>query len=337
MVRSFSTDLVPVSDRADAWLCNAKQICGECRFDFPRQSSFHGSIERRSLAGLELTRFSCSPVSFAKRPVVASSSPDRACVIITQLQGSQQYSQHGAIALLNQHDTTLIDSGLPWTSQSAARSSRLYLRVPRWLVLERLGAASLPSLPVISGQTGLGATLSRLAISLYEEAEIMTAQQGSAAIDAYLTILAGLMGTVGMPALPRQQHFDLRSKVEDFIEAHLPEPTLGPSEVAASAGISVRHLHRLFANRGCTVAEWIRQRRLDRCRADLADVRFSQRSITDIAFFWGFSDSAHFSHCFKQSFGTSPREFRLRTRYDDPRSNSSFPSLLSPARRTHPN
>jgi AraC-like DNA-binding protein len=102
----------------------------------------------------------------------------------------------------------------------------------------------------------------------------------------------------------------LRPRIEYFIDSHLPDASLSPALIAAATGISVRHLHRIFAARGCTVTEWIRERRLERCRTDLADPALRDRYITDIAFFWGFSDSAHFSHCFRQAFGVSPREFR---------------------------
>jgi AraC-like DNA-binding protein len=102
----------------------------------------------------------------------------------------------------------------------------------------------------------------------------------------------------------------LRPRVEYFIETHLQEPTLCPAIIAAAAGISVRHLHRLFAAKSCTVAEWIRERRLERCRTDLSDPHLGERHLTDIALGWGFSDSAHFSHSFKQEFAVSPREFR---------------------------
>jgi len=113
MSQSFSTDLVPVSDRLEAWLCNAKPICGDCRFHFPRRLPFHGSIERRTLAGLDLTRFASTPVSFAKFPIVAGNSADRSCIVITQLEGMRQYCQSGVMALLTAGDTTLIDSGRP--------------------------------------------------------------------------------------------------------------------------------------------------------------------------------------------------------------------------------
>ncbi|PYT73822.1 MAG: hypothetical protein DMG39_05320 [Acidobacteria bacterium] len=34
--KKFSTDLVPVSDRLEAWRCNAQKICGDSRFQFPK-------------------------------------------------------------------------------------------------------------------------------------------------------------------------------------------------------------------------------------------------------------------------------------------------------------
>ncbi len=79
MSQSFSTDLVPISDRLEAWLWNAKPTCGDCRFHFPRRLPFHGSIERRTLAGIDLTRFASTPVSFAKFPMVAGDSEDWRC------------------------------------------------------------------------------------------------------------------------------------------------------------------------------------------------------------------------------------------------------------------
>ncbi len=63
---------------------------------------------------------------------------------------------------------------------------------------------------------------------------------------------------------------------------------------------------------GDTVAAAIRRFRLDRCREELEDRRQRARSITEIAFRWGFNDSAHFSRVFKARFGMSPRAVRRR-------------------------
>jgi transcriptional regulator GlxA family with amidase domain len=82
--------------------------------------------------------------------------------------------------------------------------------------------------------------------------------------------------------------------------------------IAEAMGISVRHLHRVFSVTGCSVGDYIRVLRLDQCRKDLADARFLDRSITEIAFARGFSDAAHFSHSFRKQFGISARTFRAR-------------------------
>ena len=308
--QSFSTDLVPISDRLDAWLYNARQICGDCRFQFPKRHLFRGSIGRRTLAGVELTRFASSPVSFAKFPVADATSENRACIVITQLEGIRRYCQNGKVSILKPGDSTLVDSGEPWSSDCVGRCARLYLRLPRWLVQDRLRMNALPILPRIAGASGLGAALSRLATSLYDEADRLTLQQGRAAVEAYLHILSGCLGYPDLaPTTPSHQG-ELHARIDHFIEEHLAESTLNPAEIALAARVSVRHLHRLFLTKGRTVAESIRERRLERCRTDLADPRLCDRSVTEIAFDWGFSDSAHFSRCFKKQFGVSPRAFR---------------------------
>jgi AraC family transcriptional activator of tynA and feaB len=310
MSESFSTDLVPVSDRLDAWLDHAKQICGDCRFHFPKRLPFYGSIERRLLGGSAFTCFSSAPVSFVKFPAVAGDSENRDCIVITQLEGTRQYCQSGAIALLAPGDTTLIDAGQPWTSDCAGNCARLYLRIPLWVIQEHLQSSSVPVLPRILGKHGLGATLFHLASSLYEQSEMMTLEDGAVALEAYLRILAGCLARPDASSTKLDRCAQLRPRVEHYIETHLADHALNPRIIASTAGISVRHLHRLFAAKGWTVQEWIRERRLERCRGDMADLRLSDLTVTDIAFRWGFVDSAHFSRCFRNEFGISPRQFR---------------------------
>ena len=308
----FSTDLVPVADRLDAWLFRAKQICGDCRFQFPSRPAFTGCIERRKVAGLELTRFSSTPVSFAKFPVVSASSPDRSCIVITQLQGVRRYYQEGTRTVLQPGDTTLLDSGRPWSSDCAGQCSRLYLRVPIWMMRDRLHVETLPTLPRISPVSEMGATLFRLLTSLFHQAEALTADEAASGLDAYLEMLASCLSSASPLRSVVSRPDRLGERIEGFIQDNLADPALGPAAIAEAVGISVRHLHRLFSARGRRVSDWIREQRLERCSADFVDRRSSGKSITEIAFSWGFSDSAHFSRCFKLRFGVSPREFRLR-------------------------
>ena len=309
MSQLFSTDMLPVSDRIDAWQWNAQQICGDCRIQLPK-SSFHGAIEIRHVGGLRLTRFSSSPVSFWKWPLETANPDNRSCIVITQLAGNRRYVQNGSSVLLGPGDTTLIDSGRPWSSTCGMDCARLYLRVPRWMMENRLRLRAIPIAHRISGTGGLGATLSRLSQSLFEEAERLKVEEATAALDAYFQILSAC---IGRAESCEHRSPELRSRIQRFIDDHLSDPSLGPAEIAAAADISVRHLHRLFSNTGSTLGNSIRARRLEQCRNDFANPRLRSKTITEIAFYWGFSDSAHFSRSFRRQFGISPRMFRAQT------------------------
>jgi AraC-like DNA-binding protein len=152
-----------------------------------------------------------------------------------------------------------------------------------------------------------------LARSAYDNAWDLDAEQAVAVREALLSLVgAGWGGAVvelaigasggDEPAIIRQ--------VKAYIVQHLDNPTLSPPAIARAQGVSVRHLHRLFKAGGVSLGDWVRQRRLAQCAADLADVANDGRSLTEIAFRWGFSDSAHFSRSFRAQYGVAPRDYR---------------------------
>jgi acetamidase/formamidase len=61
---------------------------------------------------------------------------------------------------------------------------------------------------------------------------------------------------------------------------------------------------------GQNFSGYLRQRRLERCRAELVDPLYDKMSISDICFRWGFNDPAHFSRAFREQYQMSPRAFR---------------------------
>ncbi|MET8142711.1 helix-turn-helix transcriptional regulator [Sphaerisporangium sp. NPDC005288] len=83
--------------------------------------------------------------------------------------------------------------------------------------------------------------------------------------------------------------------------------------IAAAHHISLRYLNKLFHAEGRTVAGWIRERRLEQCRRDLAEPLLAGYPINAIAARWGFTSPAHFSQAFRSAYGLSPRDFRWRS------------------------
>jgi AraC-like DNA-binding protein len=98
-----------------------------------------------------------------------------------------------------------------------------------------------------------------------------------------------------------------------LIHDQLTDASLSPAKLAAQLGISIRQLYRLFEEEGDSVCRYIQRARLVRSAADLVDHRLANESITDIAFKWGFTDSAHFSRTFKKQFELSPRDYRSQS------------------------
>ena len=92
-------------------------------------------------------------------------------------------------------------------------------------------------------------------------------------------------------------------KMEATIEAPLSRAAM-----ARFAGVSERHLDRLFARlRGTTFLADYRRIRLD--HADKL-LRQSTLSVAEIAFATGFSSASHFARAYAAAFGRSPRQAR---------------------------
>ncbi|MCB1273523.1 MAG: helix-turn-helix domain-containing protein [Leucobacter sp.] len=124
--------------------------------------------------------------------------------------------------------------------------------------------------------------------------------------------LIGTLVTSIIDASPERQdpHRMLLHQICGYIEAELGSSDLSPGRIAAAHFISTRHLHALFKQADTTVSTWVRERRLERCRADLIDPLLADRAVAAIAARWGFTDPAHFSRVFKAAYGCAPSELR---------------------------
>jgi AraC-like DNA-binding protein len=67
----------------------------------------------------------------------------------------------------------------------------------------------------------------------------------------------------------------------------------------------------VLAQQSTSLARLIQTRRLERCRKALGHLTQAHRSISDIAYFWGFSDMTHFGRRFRSAYGLLPSEYRM--------------------------
>ncbi|RIX60392.1 AraC family transcriptional regulator [Paenibacillus nanensis] len=92
-----------------------------------------------------------------------------------------------------------------------------------------------------------------------------------------------------------------------FVETNLEEE-LTLESVAAAAGFSMYHFHRIFLSQiGMSVADYIRSRRLATASALLI---YSEENIISIAFRCRFESQEAFTRAFKKEFGMPPGRYR---------------------------
>ena len=94
-----------------------------------------------------------------------------------------------------------------------------------------------------------------------------------------------------------QAHSECLAEVQRYIRRHMDEP-LNREVLAAVAGFSVPHLHRIFTGTtGESVASYIRRMRLIRAGQKL---RIGAVDITEVALAAGYASHAAFGKAFKQ-------------------------------------
>jgi AraC family transcriptional regulator, positive regulator of tynA and feaB len=135
----------------------------------------------------------------------------------------------------------------------------------------------------------------------------LTAGGVRAARDALLELVRGVV---------RQQFDDVEPRLapalvaaaRTVVDEHLADPDLTPSAVARELAVSVRTLHRAFAESEEPVMAYIRHSRLKQARRELA-APFGRTTVSEVAARWQFSDSSHFIRTFKARYGQTPAQF----------------------------
>jgi AraC family transcriptional regulator len=111
------------------------------------------------------------------------------------------------------------------------------------------------------------------------------------------------------PARPRANgdYAQRIDRVIDHLRANLDRP-VKLAELAEVACFSEFHFHRIFtAVSGETLNHFTNRLRLEKAARLL---RYTDKSVTDVALDCGFSSSATFSRAFRTGYETSPSEFR---------------------------
>jgi AraC-like DNA-binding protein len=234
-------------------------------------------------------------------------------------QGPMTLEQFGREALLDSNSCSLVDLGSPYVLKHAGVTDTFFLKAPQ--VVLRSKFKDLQSHCAVARPIGpgMGSIAADLIASLVKNASEAGEEAAACLATQILDILAIAFeaGSTDMPEGPSLAQAAVRRRALAFIDRRISDTALDPAMVAAAIGVSTRYLHRVFESSEQSVSTHIRAKRLERARADLADEKMCQRSISEIALRNGFANQSSFATSFKREFGVSPRTVRAAANPQD--------------------
>ena len=274
--------------------------------------TFTGRLSRTKLGDIRLGEVYSDPQTV--RHLRSHVAQTRAAMFFLQMQleGDSVNRQDGREAKLGPGDFTLCDTTRPYEMLFEGSNRMFVVGIPDTLLRRHLACPeSVVAIPM-SGNSGLSGLLSGFLRDFWmrcrEDFDPVIAPRITRAI---LDLLAS-----AYTALPQAQSDRSslatahRIRIVNFIEAHLGDPDLTPMRVAEACKMTPRYLHHLFSNESETVARYILRRRLEECSRALTLPSQRGRTVTSIAFDFGFNSPTHFGRVFRARYGATPREYR---------------------------
>ncbi|NOZ66356.1 MAG: helix-turn-helix domain-containing protein [Alphaproteobacteria bacterium] len=308
---NFTTDAFLGDEKQAAWLNAMRRLCLPIN-NISKTDHFYGAVSCIvSPLGIEFARVDAEPLEIS-----GQYPKQEEAIWLTLLLEGQACLKSGEqdIVLLPGdiiYGPTDVDATLKFTS----RFRQLFIKVPHIAINPRLLSPLSLSLGYLSGASGINHVLSGMLKSLAEVMDDIN-DDDLRPLELALTELLLTCIVEQNTSLSVSRAANIRAdnlhRICQTIESLLGDPELTSKNVAEKHGISLRYLQKLFTLANKTFSNYVRIRRLERCRADLVSPLFAQISITEICFRWGFNSSAYFSRSFRDVYGTSPREYRRK-------------------------
>ena len=313
MQKLFSTSDAPAGERASYWhdALRGAFVQLDCTFCGADEQVF-GQIETARLATVELSRIAATAQNVRRtRRGIATASADRFFLNL-QLEGQGVLLQDGRELEMKPGGLTLFDTMRPYELIFRERFEGFVVSVPGEWLRRRIRDRDMLTAREIASGTGAGRLLRTMLTMLASDAGTIEEEAvPSVAASLEDMLVAGLLAS-GDNRRGRRDDVAARrgDRIRAFAAEHLCDPGLSVDTIASSFGVAASTIHRSFSDQACSLNVWIWNERINRARADLGDPAMRGRTITEIAFAWGFNDSGHFSRAFRRRFGCRPRDIR---------------------------
>jgi AraC family transcriptional activator of tynA and feaB len=310
----LSTDAIAPSERHD-WL--RQVICREyTNVDIisPAHADLSQNLMIYPWENLQLSAIESSAISLERLPKEPHLNSQDAYFAVMLISGHYLLEQNGREIELQPGDMTLYDATQPHRIHCRGEFSKLLLSIPRTVLRDRVAKIDHCTALRISGATGVGYMASNFLRAVAHRVNQLHAHELAVLSEHMLDLLALTINSVRPVGinLSRSRAVSLNA-IKMFIGQNLHDGDLDTAAITRYSGLSARYINSLFAAEGTSLMRYVWKRRLENCRKDILSPTYAGHRLSDIAFRWGFNDSAHFSRAFKQQFACSPRELRQRS------------------------
>ena len=302
-VRSLNTSGLAPKKQIQCWSDALTDLCGPFDIDPLEASSFEGRINYTTVSKLKLCQIEASQHRLAHTASRAELGGHPFVKILFQTYGISHFEQGGRRIELMPGDCLAYDVSCPHTIVSPSLTRHEVVIVPKELLRERGFNFSKMSACKLSARDGTGRIAHDLVHAAFDEAAKLSANSAVGVADSLIDLLL-------LPLREADTTFDrvgpeaMYVRAQAYIREHLRDPDLSIDRISAALGCTKRYLHMLFSERGMTVSDYIWRARLQHCRQELET--HAGKTITDVAFSWGFSSSSHFSRVFRKCYGVVP-------------------------------
>lgn len=311
-IRQMDTEQVAPAERGGFWSDWIGRLFLGLHNDNYGDRDFDGRMCSVQAGEVVLTRLEANRHRVTRSAGLARGSRGDAgyLKIVAPYVGCAGVEQKGREAWVTPDQWSVYDTTDAYAVANPVRVEHLIVMLPKSSLAERGLALD----PLMARRLGGSGGVARLALetmrSAYRELPTMNEPAARAVGDAITQFVHLAMLDLAGVATAQSQREALRERIKQQVGQRLGDPALTVDSLAQALNCSRRQLYNAFAEEADGVAGYILRRRLEACRALLADRSQEHRSITDIAFGLGFSNMAHFSRVFRAHLGMPPSDFR---------------------------
>jgi AraC-like DNA-binding protein len=311
LLEAFSTDLWQPGDRAELWHDVVNGVHFRCDFTSQDEVPYRGSLSTCKAGRFRLTDFTTAPAKVRRTRQHIGADCEADYGLIVPIEGIFRLLHMGEETLCPPGGCLLLDGAEPFTFLQTHTIHALVLRLPRSFLEDRFADPHAFCAAYIPCREGMGKVAVESLFALCREIGSIGAEAAAPAVQAAAELLAlALYSNMDIASNETTTRIANFKRLQRYINHELASPDLSPEVIATACGISLSYVHDLFRLSGETLGSYVRKQRLRRAREMLENPLMAGKSITEIAFECGFSNSSHFSRIFKDYYDLTPRDIR---------------------------